>query len=240
MRVFILQIRTKETKSHPVAQLACRIVQLVLTTPALFLPLVDIIANIRGCSRDLGKRIEGLLARSVEEYPKEAQQLKVLLVRYFTTPYKKWDVDRRRGYVLEEIVSSLKPEALGFAFETGVKRYREGRFCDDSGQPLCGDSDLDVIFTDGKRFEGIECKVKLSNWLSCERGLRSDAITKLTYIKCLMEVFVQHCRSLRVHFATLDDTFPYQDLGAYGYPYIQVLNTNFLDDAIKRNKAFSA
>jgi ubiquitin C-terminal hydrolase len=45
--------------------------------------------------------------------------------------------------------------------------------------------------------------------------------------------------------ATTNDTkdkvfgLEFEMFGAHGYPYIQVLNTNFLDDATKRNKAFN-
>lgn len=226
-------------KSNCVALLARQIAQRILETPALFVPLADVIYKLKGHGNQMERRIDVLLQQPIQEYPEEAAELKTLLIKYFTTDYAKWDFDKRRGYLLEEIVASLKPESFGFQLESTIQCYREGKLYGDDNQPLCGHCDLDVIFTDDKRFEGIECKVKLSSWLSYSGGLTSDAEAKLTYIGCLRQVLAKHGYCLGIHFATFDDTFPYQDLSAYSYSFIGILNTNSLDNAIKRNKSLT-
>lgn len=235
-----MKLQGKSAKSNCIALLAHLIAQRILETPALFVPLADVIYKLKGHGNQMERRIDVLLQQPIQEYPKEAAELRLLLIRYFTTDYAKWDFDKRRGYLLEEIVASLKSESFGFQLEATTQCYREGRFYGDDDQPLCGHCDLDVIFTDDKRCEGVECKVKLSSWLCYSGGLRSDAEAKLTYIGCLHRTLAEHGHCLGIHFATLDDAFPLRDLSMYSYPFIGIMNTNSLDNAIKRNKAIAA
>lgn len=119
-------------------------------------------------------------------YPLEAVQLKNCLIQYYTYTDSTWTLDKRRGYIFEELVFAIGPEGFKGPCTSDYESHRNVRFYNDCGQTICGNHDLDIVFKSKTSLLGAECKVKLSNWLYFANRITSNAQRKLDFMKCVL------------------------------------------------------
>ena len=172
-------------KENPLSYIAHQIVDLVLETPALFGPFSE---AIRDCIDGNAAKLDAILDSPVDipDRRDEVKKLKGLLVSYLNDPPPdpSWATNFRRGYIVEEMIARLGASALGLTSGQQAKVLRRA-IARNEGQRLCGDNDIDVVFTSGKTAEVIECKARLSTWLSGGGHMRSEASRKLKYMLCV-------------------------------------------------------
>ena len=156
-------IGTTRKPPASISSIANNIINLVLRNPPLFLPLRQVLLHCK-FANDV-REIYNTVSPFEIIYPSEARTLRANLVQYYTCSHPVWALDQRRGYILEELVFAIGPEALCAHGVPDYKGYRNAKVLDNRGRPLCGNHNMDIIFFSGASFIAAECKVKLSNWL---------------------------------------------------------------------------
>lgn len=204
---------------------------MVLRLPELFMALADF---MRACPGEMSEnKLDAALSSIDCQHAEEIQQFRTLMLEYYSD--MSWKTHDKRGYIVECVIASLDPEALGLPECPRANKHRHGFFASDSGK-LCGDADIDLLLEAGRVVHGVECKANLSNWLTRKGSISREAERKLGHLVCLFRSLPR----LGIDFSPWLASFQYRHdrnvrmLKDNGYSCIRLIDGKLISNAIRR------
>lgn len=226
----------EETK--PIIEKAREIAVLATTVPDFFVIVRDILI---ACPRYL-KRSK--LEAAFKPYEKEdhnnreeAARLKELLITFYEME-NKWNVPNRKGRLVEEIVSMIRPEKLGIE-STECPQKREA-FAVDEEERRFFDHNIDIVYDDinNKKADGIECKTQLTWWvdlLDQPNHEKAPKVRRKLETMCSLKTICNECNiKFEPWLSSLeDDLSPSEEcLRKHGFSSIGLINGDLIYEAI--------
>lgn len=227
----MVQIRAKSGQTGSCAATANEIASLVVKLPSLFTALTEF---MRACPGEMSDELLDAALSSVDSrHMEETERFRTLMLKYYAD--EAWKTHDKRGYLVECIIASLDPEALGLLGCQNAIIHRHGFFLVGS-RKLCSEHNIDLILEAGRVTHGIECKTKLSNWLTREGSVSKEAKRKLDYLMCLRSKLPHFDIVFNPWLASLghEKIRCIQVLERHGYDCVQVIDAASIYDAIKK------
>lgn len=225
----MVSVTSRYPKDSPICCIACDIVDYVLSRPSTFLFFSEVVCTAQ-TTDEVEERARIYLESPAEVTKSEAEHLKGLIVDYYKVKARRWDIDARRGLLLEELVYRLDPKHLGLASSANAERIRTAVFLVDK-RPIA-DNDLDVVFLEKDKGDGVECKTNLGTWLSHEKPPKRKVKRKLDYMVAVRTLSSE--RTVHQWLGTLqsDPWFAREVLDRHGYQCICVFGRRELHAAV--------
>ncbi len=128
-----------------------------------------------------------------------------------------------RGLVVEGLAARAGPFVLSETRFAGARCRLH-----DNGRHPCQDYEIDVLFHDGSpsRFvECVECKVRVSTWLTWQGVIRSDVHRKMEFFACLRRVLSADVR-VEVVIVTFESDTERANvrLQEHGYDWVHIID----------------
>jgi hypothetical protein len=177
----VVRFNTKSSRSGEIANAIKQLIGMIHNNPYLFEAVADFVISVQ----EYSDRFEEIIGTACKPIPScssnEVKSLAKYLTRIYKTDQPDWGIDMRRGYIVEELIASLKPKKLGLlTIKSGHIKRESCCFIEDE---LVSPKKIDVVVEGNNMADGIECKVNLSTWLSS-----TDAESKLSYMQNLIDL----------------------------------------------------
>lgn len=221
----------KKKQDDSISLMAKEIINLIAQVPELFLPLREIIVDCydQRYIDDVKIIIDSI---DVTGYKTKVDQFKKLILSYYQTDNSKWPMDKRRSYLVEELLAAIEPLKLGINIPQHYKLHREASACQE-GRKVYGNYDIDIVLEGERTYDGIECKARLSTWLHANNRMEEEALKKLNYMLNVKLTLEEENWIFQLWLGTFQAniTLEKQALDQSGFEYIGLINANKIYDA---------